>query len=324
MPQVSALLDFEDLHLHLLCGENGLHREILTTDVNRPGLELTGVFDYFDPERIQIFGRGEIQYLETHWDTPEVQGAVKTIFESPIPCVIVTNSSSVPECLLEWGRKEKVPIFMVDIPTTRLYKRLYDSLEHFFSPTTSVHGTLVDILGMGVLLMGKSGVGKSECALELVSKGHTLVADDVVRVTCFGERTLHGTSPHLLRHYIEVRGLGIVDLSKLYGVRAIRKTKQIDMVITLEEWKPDTVIERVGLNKQIYTILGVDLPHLVIPVKPGRNLSTIVEVGARDQRLKLMGVHSAREFNDRLMKLTAGPKPSGPSSEGEAGWGDPS
>jgi HPr kinase/phosphorylase len=207
-----------------------------------------------------------------------------------------------------------VAIFRTPIATTRLYKRLYERLEHFFSPTTLIHGSLVDILGMGVLLLGKSGVGKSECALELVSKGHSLVADDVIRVICLGERFLEGSSPHLLRHYIEVRGLGIVDLSKLYGIRAVRSRKQIDMVITLEDWQPDTYVERVGLDQHTYSILGVALPHIMVPVKPGRNISTIVEVGARDQRLKLLGTHSAQEFNQRLMRVTK-PEPSRDDSE---------
>jgi HPr kinase/phosphorylase len=305
MPKVRAFSEFKNLHLHLLCGEEGLDREVTSPDVNRPGLELTGCFEFFDPARVQIFGRGEVQFVNAHSSDPNVLAALDRIFQSPIPCAIVTNGLPVPEVLLERGKKQKVPVFGADIPTTRLYKRIYDSLEHFFSPSTLVHGTLVDIFGMGVMLLGESGAGKSECALELVSKGHTLVADDVVRVVCLGERVLQGSSPHLLRHFIEVRGLGIVDLSKLYGVRAIRSEKQIDLIITLEEWRPETVVERVGLDPRVYTIMGVDLPHLTIPVKPGRNISTIVEVGARDQRLKLMGVYSAREFNERLMEVTS-------------------
>jgi HPr kinase/phosphorylase len=320
MPLVQSLFEFANLRLHLLCGEEGLDREITSPDVNRPGLEITGCFDFWDPARIQIFGRGEVQYLAKYLDRPEVSGAVERIFSSPIPCALVTNAIEVPEILLEWGRKRQVPIFGIDMPTTRLYKRLYESLEHFFAPTTLIHGTLVDILGMGVLILGKSGVGKSECALELVSKGHTLIADDVVRVTCLGERLLEGTTPHLLRHYIEVRGLGIVDLSKLYGVRAIRRSKQIDMVITLEDWTPETKVERLGIDRHTHEILGVELPHLFIPVKPGRNISTIVEVGARDQRLKLMGVDSAMEFNERLLRATRGgknPERNSPAAERE-------
>jgi len=305
MPQVRSLLEFGNLHLKLLCGEEGLSREIGSPDVNRPGLELTGCFDFFDPNRVQVFGRGEVRFVADYGGRADVRASVQRIFRSPIPCAVVTNGLTPPPILIEQGREEGVAVFGADVPTTRFYKRLYDSLEHFFSPSTLIHGTLVDIFGMGVLLLGESGAGKSECALELVSKGHTLVADDVVRVVCLSERVLQGTSPHLLRHYIEVRGLGIVDLSKLYGVRAIRREKQIDLVITLEDWRPETVVERVGLDRRVYTILGVDLPHLVIPVKPGRNISTIVEVGARDQRLKLMGVHSAQEFNERLMRKTA-------------------
>jgi HPr kinase/phosphorylase len=315
MVQVGILLEFRDLCLTVVCGEEGLQREIRSVDLNRPGIEVTGCFSFFDEERIQIFGGGEIKYIRENEHTPELREAVSRIFHSSVPCVIVTNDDPVPPLMVEIGTREKIPIFQSSISTTRLYKRLFESLEHFFCPTTLIHGTLIDILGMGILLIGQSGVGKSECALELVSKGHSLVADDVVRVVCLGERVLSGSSPHLLRHYIEVRGLGIVDLSKLYGIRAVRKEKQIDMVITLEEWKPETYVERIGLEQQYHTILGVSLPHLTIPVKPGRNLSTIVEVGARDQRLKLMGVHSAQDFNQKLMNLTRQPKAALDSSE---------
>jgi HPr kinase/phosphorylase len=304
MVQVEILTEFSDLCLDLVSGQEGLEREIRSPDLNRPGLEVTGCFDFFDEERIQIFGGGEILYLEKYGDVPKVQMAINEMFDSQIPCVIVTNNEPVPEMMIEAGRREKVPVFRTAISTTRLYKRLFEHLEHYFAPTTLLHGTFVDILGMGILLLGKSGVGKSECALELVSRGHSLVADDVVRVVCLGERSLEGSSPHLLRHYIEVRGLGIVDLSKLYGIRAIRSKKQIDMVMTLEDWQPDTHVERVGLDQQTHTILGVSLPHLTIPVKPGRNISTIVEVGARDQRLKLLGIYSAQEFNQKLMRMT--------------------
>ncbi|MCG3198880.1 MAG: HPr(Ser) kinase/phosphatase [Candidatus Omnitrophica bacterium] len=304
MVQVEILSEFKDLCLELLVGEEGLDREIKSADLNRPGLEVTGCFDFFDAERIQIFGGGEILFLEKYGSGEAAQASVERMFSSNIPCVIVTNDEKVPEVMVEAGRHHQVPVFRTAMSTTRLYKRLFECLERYFSPTTLLHGSLVDILGMGVLLMGDSGVGKSECALELVSRGHSLVADDVVRIICLGERVLQGSSPHLLRHYIEVRGLGIVDLSKLYGIRAVRREKQIDMVITLEDWKPDTHVERLGLDQQYYTILGVELPHLTIPVKPGRNISTIVEVGARDQRLKLLGVHSAQDFNKRLLKVT--------------------
>lgn len=315
MVQVGILQEFRDLCLTVVCGEEGLQREIRSVDLNRPGIEVTGFFNFFDEDRIQIFGGGEIKYIREHHNTPELRQALTRIFHSNVPCVIVTNDEPVPDFMVEIGTREKIPVFRSSISTTRLYKRLFESLEHFFCPSTLIHGTLIDILGMGILLIGQSGVGKSECALELVSKGHSLVADDVVRVVCLGEKVLQGSSPHLLRHYIEVRGLGIVDLSKLYGIRAVRKEKQIDMVITLEEWKPETYVERIGLEQQYHSILGVSLPHLTIPVKPGRNLSTIVEVGARDQRLKLMGVHSAQDFNQKLMNLTRPAKATQDTSE---------
>jgi len=304
--QVNNLFDFPHLDLKLLSGEAGLDREIRSPDLNRPGLELTGFFDSFDENRIQIFGQGEIRYLEKHSSEPRVRSVLDRLLGLPVPCVIVARDLEAPTSLLEIANNYQVPVFGTPLGTTRLFKRLYESLEYFFSPSTLIHGTLLDVLGMGVLLLGKSGVGKSECGLELVSKGHSLVADDVVRVVCLGERLLQGESPHLLRHYIEVRGLGIVDLSKLYGIRAIRSKKQIDMVITLEEWKRETHVERLGLDTQHHSILDVELPHIIIPVKPGRNIATIVEVGARDYRLKLMGINSAEEFNERLLKKTRG------------------
>jgi HPr kinase/phosphorylase len=315
MVQVGILLEFNDLCLTVISGEEALQREIQCVDLNRPGLEVTGCFDSFDENRIQIFGGGEIQYIRQRADREDLRKAILRIFRSKVPCVIVTNNEPVPTFMIEYGHDEKIPIFQSSISTTRLYKRLFDFLEHFFCPFTTVHGTLVDILGMGVLLLGESGAGKSECALELVSRGHSLVADDVVQVICLGERVLQGCSPHLLRHYIEVRGLGIVDLSRLYGIRAVRKEKQIDMVMTLEEWKPDSQTERVGLEQRSYSILGVSLPHYIIPVRPGRNVSTIVEVGARNQRLKLLGVNSAQDFNQRLMKTTSPGKTRGKDYE---------
>jgi HPr kinase/phosphorylase len=304
---VESIHSQENLHLTLLTGEDGLAREIKRADLNRPGLELAGCIEFFDPDRVQVFGGGEMHFLYEKGDDPAVAEILAKIFSSEVPCAIITNDLPATDAMLEQGRINRVPIFRTSLSTTRFYKRIYDSLEHYFSPSTLIHGTLVDILGMGVLLLGESGVGKSECALELVSKGHSLVADDVVRVVCLGDRILNGSCPHLIRHYIEVRGLGIVDLSKLYGIRAIRKEKSIDIVITLQDWKPETYVERVGIDRQVYELLGVEMPHLTIPVKPGRNISTIVEVGARDQRLKLMGINSAMEFNERLMKLTAGP-----------------
>ena len=306
MIQVQALLTQENLHLTLLCGEAGVTREIKTPDLNRPGVELAGCIEFFDPGRIQVFGGGEMHFLYEKGDDPEVHEIVTKIFASEVPCTIITNDLPATDALLEMGRRFNVPVLKTSLSTTRFYKRIYESLERYFSPSTLIHGTLVDILGMGVLLLGESGVGKSECALELVSKGHSLVADDVIRVVCLGDRMLNGSCPHLIRHYIEVRGLGIVDLSNLYGIRAIRKEKSIDMVITLQDWKPETYVERVGIDRQVYELLGVELPHLTIPVKPGRNISTIVEVGARDQRLKLMGINSAMEFNERLLKITSG------------------
>lgn len=306
MIQVQSILSQENLHMTLLCGEEGLVREIRKSDLNRPGLELAGCVEFFDPDRIQVFGGGEMHFLYERGEDPAVSDILTKILGSEVPCAIITNDLPVTDAMLEQGRRNQIPIFRTPLSTTRFYKRIYEFLEHYFSPSTLLHGTLVDILGMGVLLLGESGVGKSECALELVSKGHSLVADDVVRVVCLGDRILNGSCPHLIRHYIEVRGLGIVDLSKLYGIRAIRKEKSIDLVITLQDWQPETYVERVGIDRQVYELLGVELPHLTIPVKPGRNISTIVEVGARDQRLKLMGINSAVEFNERLMRMTSG------------------
>ena len=306
MIQVESIRQQENLHLTLVCGEEGLTREIKKADLNRPGLELAGCVEFFDPDRIQIFGGGEMHFLYENGDDFSVADILAKIFSAGVPCAIITNDLPASDDMIEHARRNQVALLQTPLSTTRFYKRIYEFLEHYFSPSTLVHGTLVDILGMGVLLLGDSGVGKSECALELVSKGHSLVADDVVRVVCLGDRILNGSCPHLIRHYIEVRGLGIVDLSKLYGIRAIRKEKSIDLVITLQDWKPETYVERVGIDRQLYELLGVELPHLTIPVKPGRNISTIVEVGARDQRLKLLGINSAMEFNDRLMKITAG------------------
>jgi HPr kinase/phosphorylase len=293
----------EAFKLALLAGEKGLQeRGICVPDIYRPGLALAGYFNFFAFERVQIMGRTELSYLDS---LPAARRAaiLKRFFSYPVTCIIITQGIRPPRQLLDWARRRHVPLFLSTLATTRLVSDLSLWLEERLAPRAVSHGTLVEIYGLGVLLLGKSGVGKSECALELIKRGHRLVADDLVHLKRTPQLGIVGWGDELIRHHMEVRGLGIIDVKELFGVGAVRQDVPVDLVIAIEEWVEGKEYDRMGLDESSYPLLDLPLPYLLIPVRPGRTLAVIVEVAAMNQRLKKTGHNTARAFNDRVMEF---------------------
>ncbi len=304
---VLDLLDLElkgldALNLTCIAGRRGLSREISIPDVNRPGLALTGFYESFAYARVQLFGRGEIAYLrnlqaENRTDT------LKTYFSYEIPCCVFTRSLLPDESFLAIAEASCCPVLQTDLESTEFSTRLLRAFSNIFAPKKTIHGVLVEVYGIGILLTGDSGVGKSETALELVERGHRLVADDTVELSCVNGNTIMGQGPNrFISHHMEIRGLGIINISELYGVRAIRVQKEIQLVVHLEAWDPKKVYDRLGTENHTTDLLGVKIRYIEIPVRPGRNLPIIIEAAAMNERLKSMGHYSAREFNQNVLK----------------------
>ncbi|MEH6947167.1 HPr(Ser) kinase/phosphatase [Peribacillus asahii] len=286
-------------NLELVSGEEGVNRPILTSDLSRPGLEIAGFFDYYPAERLQLLGRTEVSFF-TRLNEAERKHRMEELCRDSTPGIIITRGQIVPEELIEASERESVPVMLSNMKTTRLYSRLTNFLESRLAPTTAVHGVLVDIYGVGVLITGKSGVGKSETALELVKRGHRLVADDCVEIRQEDQDTLVGNAPELIEHLLEIRGLGIINVMTLFGAGAVRSNKKISIVIHLELWEKNKQYDRVGLDEETMKIIDTEITKLTVPVRPGRNLSVIIEVAAMNYRLKRMGVNAAEQFSDRL------------------------
>ncbi len=304
--RVSSLAAEPALSLTLVGGEAGLDREVTTAELNRPALELTGYLSRYRAERIQIFGSGEYAYLMEHLGQGEAraQQACEFIFGSETtPCVIFSKANPPPPLVVALADQYRLPLFVTPLTTSKLSLRLWDSLEPEFAPRTLVHGSLLDIFGLGVLIRGASGVGKSECALELVTRGHILVADDVVDIRCLGGSILIGACSPVISHHMEIRGLGVIDVQRMFGAKAVRPRKRIRLVVTLEDGAEENASDRLGIDDHRFEILEVDLPHIIIPVRPGRDIGTIIEVGALNQNLKSMGIHSSRELDDKLREV---------------------
>lgn len=299
---VDELLSDPLLNLSLIAGGKGLQRRITTSELNRPCLELTGYFDSFRAERIQVIGNGEITYIEAHQDEPAIRANIARILSAPVPCAIVTNDRPPPRPLAEEANRVGTPILSCPYTTTRTFKRLWEHLDAEFAPETTIHGVLIDIHDMGVLLLGDSAVGKSECALELIRRGFHLVADDMVAVKCLSDSVLVGRAAELLPYHMEARGLGIIDISRLFGAAAIRRDKRITLAITLVAWAEMANVDRTGLDDGTISILDVEVPHVSIPVSPGRNVGTLVEVAALNHKLKSLGIHSAKLMEEKLME----------------------
>lgn len=276
--------------------------EVTTSDINRPGLQLAGFFDYFASERIQVLGKTEMTYLDGL--KPEIrQERLCRLLSYDIPCIILSRGMDIPDYLVECAVMYNRPVFRSQLVTTNLISRLTSYLSSALAPRITRHGVLVDVYGAGVFLMGESGIGKSETALELIKRGHRLVADDAVEIKKVAENRLIGEAPELIRHFMEIRGIGIIDIKAMYGVGAVINNKPLDIVIYMENWDNNKEYDRLGLVEEYIEILGVKLPKIVLPVRPGRNLAIIVEVAARNWRLKNMGYHAARELDNRLNEL---------------------
>jgi HPr kinase/phosphorylase len=294
------------LRMSLLAGRQGLHRAIRVADINRPGLTLAGFYEFYRGERVQVVGMGESAFIATLSSAQRVE-IFERIFTTPdLPCVVLTHGRDpVPEMLEECDRNG-IPLFKTGWETARLIGELTAYLEERLAPCMSVHGVLVNVYGMGVLILGDSGIGKSECALELLKRGHMLVADDRVEIRHKPGGILVGTGNPLIQHHIEVRGLGIIDVWKIFGVGAVLKRSLVELVVHLEMWDEKKGYDRVGLEEKSATLLGVAVPEIRLPVHPGRNLAALIEVAALNQRLRAQGVHSARELNERLIQKMSG------------------
>ena len=303
---VKALLAEKDtgFDLEVMSGADGLDKCIESHRIQKPGLALAGHLSFLHPSRLQILGSTELSFLRS---LPPDTAAhnVEQFCALGFSCMIITKGQEIPEVLLEKTRKYSIPLLRTGLQSSTFISLISKFLEERLLPETSVHGVLVDVFGVGVLLMGKSGIGKSECALDLVLRGHRLVADDVVKVRTKLPAVLFGEGSDLLHYHMEIRGLGIINIKHLFGISAIRERKKIDVAIELTEWQDGEQYDRLGIDDQYFELLNIKIPLLKVPVCPGRNISSIIEVAARNQLLKEMGYNSAREFQDRLEKRMA-------------------
>ncbi len=294
----------ERLRLSPLFEQSMSDRYIVSVDINRMGMALTGYLKWFPYERLQIIGKTEIHYLKT-LKLAQRKKILKTLFSQQLPCVVITHKMKPPADLVAEAKFYKVPLFTTPSPTTKFISEISVFLEEEFAPETTMHGTLVDIYGVGILILGSSGIGKSECALDLVERGHRLVADDLVYMKRLANRILMGSRSEIIKHHMEIRGLGIINVESLFGVGAIRDKKRIELVVRLEEWDNKKEYDRMGLAPATHNIFDVEIPTFVIPVKPGRNLAVIIEVAAMNHRLMKLGYFTAQEFADRVSRMMA-------------------
>ncbi len=302
------------LPLTLLSGASGLERRITTPHIQKTGLALAGFDAYLSPGRILILGESEIRYLESLASSSRVD-ALRRIFAHDIPAVLVTNSMPSPAELRLESERAGVPLLETSVATAYAIAKVSAILEDSLAERTIMHAVLMDLLGLGVLIVGESGIGKSECALDLIVRGHRLVADDTVEIRRRAESVLIGTCPDLTRNHMEVRGLGLINIKDLFGVAATRSSKRVELVVQLERWEPGREYERLGLDELYYEILGLRVPLLRMPVAPGRNVSILVEVAARNQLLRSRGHHAARKLAARLERQLREPE----AGESDAG-----
>ena len=280
----------------------GFHRKIREPTINRPGLALSGFFSYFAEKRVQVFGAAENTYLKSLSGKVQVK-RFRDLCARKIPCLVLSRGFHLDPPLLAVAGEEEIAIFRTPMITMKFINAATIALELDFSPTVTEFGSMVDILGVGVLIRGDSGIGKSECVLGLIERGYSLVADDVTRITSLENRELMATAPELTRNHMEVRGIGIINIASVFGIGAIRIEKRLDMVVTLKEWQQLEQVDRIGIDQEFYEILGLQVPHVTIPVRPGRDIARLIEVAAMDQKLKGLGRNSALEFNTKLLNI---------------------
>ncbi|HSB53813.1 MAG TPA: HPr(Ser) kinase/phosphatase [Gemmatimonadales bacterium] len=291
----------DPLQLEPLTGEAGLDRPLPDPEVASPGLALAGYTGRFMPRRLHVLGETEISYLNS-LEAGERRSRLEKFFEFDLPCVFVTKGQEVPAELLEFARQRGIPLLRSKLKTAEFYRRLKPIVEESFAPRTTLHGSLADVYGVGLLFIGQSGIGKSECVLDLVERGHRLVADDIVQVARRGRDILIGSGHELAAHHMEIRGIGLVDIPALFGVRAVRQQKRIEVVVQLEAWEKAKDADRTGLQQLETTILDVTIPRVIVPLNPGKNITVISEVVAMMHLLRFAGVDVAAAFNQRLIK----------------------
>jgi HPr kinase/phosphorylase len=289
------------LELTLMAGRKGLKKKIAHSQVQKMGLALTGFTQFVNPECLQIIGNTEMAYFKTL--PPEMQEkVVRQICSLPLSCLVITRSMEIPELLLREGDEKGIPVFRTNLRSFDFIEKVTKFLEEKLASTSSLHGVLMDIFGVGVLILGKSGIGKSETALDLILRGHRLVADDMVHIQKRPPSSVFGSGFEVIQHHMEIRGLGIINIRSLFGVEAIRERKKIELILELMEWDAHREYDRLGFEEEKFSILGVELPMLRIPVTPARNLTTIIEVAVRNHLLKVMGYDSALEFEKKLLR----------------------
>ncbi len=282
-----------------LTGAIGLKKEIKDPDINRPGLPLSGFYDFFACDRIQVFGKGEAAYLRSFSEN-ELEKVLERFFSYEIFCCVFTHADAPPPVFVALAKEKNVPVLLTQLGTTVFISNFSTILLEAHAPVLAMHGTLVDVYGLGVLLLGKSGVGKSETALELIERGHRLVADDTVTVKRIEDETLLGAGSEIVQHHMEIRGLGIINVKDIFGIRSVKNKKRIELVCELEYWEEGKLYDRLGLDESWHEIMGVRIPYIVIPVRPGRNIPVIVETAALNQRMKKYGIHTAQELDQKI------------------------
>jgi HPr kinase/phosphorylase len=292
----------EKLHLKLEGKRVGFHRKIREPTINRPGLALSGFYKYFAEKRVQVLGAAEQSYLKSLRPKTRIQ-RFRALCAQKIPCLVNSRGAHLEPALLAVAEEEQVAVFRTPMVTMRFINAATIAMEVDFSPSVTEFGSMVDVLGIGVLIRGQSGIGKSECVLGLIERGYSLVADDVTRVTSLEGRELMATAPELTRYHMEVRGIGIINVASIFGIGSIRIEKRIDLVVTLRDWQEFEEVDRIGLDQGYYEIMKLQVPHITIPVRPGRDIARLIEVAAMDQKLKGLGRNSAMEFNDKLLNL---------------------
>jgi HPr kinase/phosphorylase len=280
----------------------GMNRVIREPTINRPGLALAGFYSYFAGKRIQVIGNSELSYLRS-LKSAVLQERCRELFSRKIPCLVVARGASVPPVLLQTAAEFETPVFRTPMITMKFINAATIALEFEFAPSSSEYGSMMDIQGIGTLLRGDSGIGKSECVLSLIERGYSLVSDDITRVKAIEGRELVGMSAELTRFHMEVRGIGIINVASVFGVGSVRPEKRLDLVVSLRDWHEMEDIDRLGIDRDYYEILGIRVPHVTIPVRTGRDLGRLVEVAALDQKLKSMGHNTALEFNQRLLSM---------------------
>ncbi|MDO3677278.1 HPr(Ser) kinase/phosphatase [Paenibacillus ehimensis] len=306
MPKKVKVSDLvREFHLEIICGEEGLKRPIVTADLYRPGLEMAGYYEFHPTDRVQILGKTELTFFDGLSSEERMDRMHRLCAPEETPCIIISRGMDAPIELLAAANEHQITVVRTAMATTILASRLTNFLENRLAPTTTIHGVLVDVYGIGMLISGSSGIGKSETALELVKRGHRLIADDAVEIRQTADHQLIGNAPELIRHLLEIRGIGIINVMTLFGAGAVRTEKKISVVVKLETWQQDKQYDRLGLDEETTQIIDTNIPLVTIPVRPGRNLAVIIEVAAMNYRLKRMGYNAALQFTNKLTESLA-------------------